>query len=293
MALKDEVKNYISKLAQTYGLDEKAMLKKAEEDEAAAKFIDESVMLRSDYSRGKDAQKAEFEAWKSNYYEKEVLPKWNAREGEFQKASSEARNARAEAAAYKAVYGTLEGFQPSAAAGGDGVDTKVVTPQGGWVSKTDYDKGLNEARQVGAIVAKELSYASSRHLKDFNEVLDLDAYEKFLGEKGYVQRGPEGLREGYEAFVRPKMAVKEKEATDKDVMRRVEEEVQKRLANAASPLDTSAPGFKGSPFFHPVEDGDAKLKDPSTPAWERDEILKRDFVQSLGQVSAGGLIKGA
>lgn len=302
MALKAEVKEYIQKLAQTYGLDEKVMLKKAEDDENAAKLVDEGLMLRSDYSRKQDElarARAEADASKAKqegYYQTEWLPKWNQREQEFKQREQQLQRYQAEAAAYRALYGDLEGFQPSAPAGGSGTgNAPAAVPNGNgqWVSVEQYQKDLQSAKdeslRSAGYLAKEVSWLTARHLKDFQEPLDLDKFEEFAAAGRYS--GEKALRRAYEDFVKPQVEERRKVEEEARINKTVEERFQQRMASAHLPVDTGAPSFRGSPIFHPPSQEDqtnARLNDPNTPGFVKDDIMRSEFLKDLGNTQLTG-----
>lgn len=292
MALKPEVTNYIEKLALTYGLDKDALLKKAESDEAAAKLIDEGVLLRSDYSRNQDKLKADFDSWKSGYYEKEVLPRWNDLSAKEEKARQEANQSKAEAAAYKALYGNLDGFQPA-----NPQPVAATTVDNSWMTKDRYEADLSMTRQVAALSGREFSRVGLRYMKDFNDVLDMDAFDKHLQDGGYlkgaaVQDVPKAVTRAYEDFARPKIEAKAAAERDVEIKRQVDEGVQNELTKrfpGGLPMDTTGPNFRGSPIFHKPDEGEALLNDPNVPQWQKDEVLRNDFLKTTN----GGQLTGA
>lgn len=294
MALKQETKDYISKLAQTYGLDEKAMLKKAEEDESAAKLVDEGLMLRSDYSRKQDQLRNDFDGWKKTYYETEVLPRWNQQQTDLTTAQKEAARYKAESAAYRATYGTLEGFQPSADAGGTGngnAPAPTSTPNVRYMTQEDYDKAMERERARNAWLATQTAEKSIRHYAEFQKPINFTEFEKFAGEGHY-----QDLDRAYDDFVKPMREEKAKAETEARIAKEVQERVATELAKhgASSPYDTSAPSFKGSSLFHRSEGDDvaARVANPDTPAYEREQLLRQEFMKDLGNVTTGGLLAG-
>lgn len=293
MAVKENVKQYLTTLAQTYGLDAQALLKKAEEDEAAAKLIDEGVMLRSDYSRKQDGLTAEFEKWKGEYYNKEVLPRWNEREELLKTLQSESSSFKAKSAAYEALYGTLDGFDKGAP------PAKVAATETNWLDQKKYEQDIAVNRQIGALSGREFGRATALYLKEFGEVMDVDAFDKFVADGGYlngqsVDTAPKAFRKAYEDFVRPKMEEKRTTQTQTDIARQVKEGVEAELAKRGAniPIDTAAPGYRHSAFFKQGDDAATKISDPATPAHVREDLLRQEFMKDVGNVTPAGLFTG-
>jgi hypothetical protein len=280
MPVKDEVKNYLTKLATMYGLDAAALLAKAEADAEAAKLIDEGVMLRSDYSRNLNELPDKIKAAKQEYYQKEVLPQWTQREQLLQTLQSENSTAKAKAAAYQALYGDLEGFRPT--------ETKVETiPGNGWDPKK-YEADVALTREIAALSGQEASHVGLVHYARFGEVLDRHAFGKFIKEKGFlngatVDTAPEAFERAYEAFVEPQMKVKREAEMNAEIDRRVQEKFAAEAAKRTdAPFDTTQPGYRQSVFFKQQDAPDARLADANTPSQVKEDILRRDFMKDMG-----------
>lgn len=283
MPVKDEVKNYLTKLATAYGLDATALLAKAEADSEAAKLIDEGVMLRSDYSRNLNELPDKIKAAKQEYYQKEVLPQWTQREQLLQTLQSENSTAKAKAAAYHALYGDLEGFKPTAQ-----TENRVETITGnGWDPK-QYASDLALTREIAALAAQETSRVGLLHYKRFGDVIDTRAFNSFVKEKGFlngatVDTAPEAFERAYEAFVEPQMKVKREADMTAEIDRRVQEKMTAEAAKRTdAPFDTTQPGYRPSAFFKQQDAPDARLADANTPSHVKDEILRREFLKDMG-----------
>lgn len=292
MAVKPEVANYLKSLAQGFGLDEKALLKKAEEDEAAAKLVDEGVMLRSDYSRRQDELKQkeqsldqQFQAWKSDYYNNEVLTKWNERESQFQTATQRAQSLAAQVAAYQSTYGTLEGFQPVSAAPNSNPNPNPAPNNDGKKYMTP-----EEVAQFTGNFWKLANKLSFDHFQEFGKPLDGDALEQFAMKGKYND-----LRYAYNDFVKPQREEKANTELTARIKREREEAVREYATQHALPVDNAAPQNRGSVLFRQPSADDkaaAVLNDPNAPSFAKDAVLREQFMRDMAGVTGSGIIAG-
>lgn len=291
MAVKAEVANYLKSLAQEYGLDEKALLKKAEEDEKAAKLIEEGVMLRSDYSRRQDELKtkeqsldSQFQTWKSDYYNNEVLTKWNERESQYQTAKQREQALAAQVAAYQATYGTLEGFQP--------VSTTQQTQQ--TQQQTQQQQKYMTPEEVAQFTGnfwKLANKLSFDHFQEFGKPLDGDALEQFAVKGKYND-----LRYAYNDYVKPQRETKAAEELEAKKAQWKKEAVDEwKSSHPEIPIDNRAPGGAGSPLFRQPSADDkaaAVLNDPNAPGFAKDAVLREQFMRDMAGVTGSGIIAG-
>lgn len=302
MAVKTEVSQYIARLAQQFGLDEKALLAKAESDAEAAKLIDEGVMLRSDYSRKQDElarMKADAEAIKSKneqYYDTVWKPQWAEREKAVEQQKAELARYKAESAAYREVYGTLEGFKASADAGGNGNGNAPAA--NAWLDQKRYETDMQTNRMIAGLSGREFALATAKYSADIGGVMDVDAFDKFVNDGRYlngvsVDEAPKAFRRAYDEFVRPKLEEKRQAQTEADVTRRIQEGVQAELAKRGPvPIDTSAPGYRGSYMFRQPESVDQQINDPQTPAHVREDLLRKEFMKDMDGATLTGAVTG-
>lgn len=298
MALTQQTTDYINTLAQQFGLDAKAMLSKAESDEAARTSLD--VVPRATFSREldkvRDTTKQEFDqqfkTWQSDYYTTQVLPRWNQREQAVTELTNERNNLKAQAAAYQAVYGTLEGFTPTQPTQPtqptNPVQPLVSSPAGQPQYMTRED-----AAALSGTLAKEMTWVAEMHRDEFGKRLDVDEFERHVMAGKYS--GPKALRDAYADFT--KTARETKQAADQSARdARIREEAVKEYAVTHHlPVDNGAPAPRGSQFFRqPSKDETtaATLADPSVPRFVKDQVLRDEFTQGLnGAQLSGALFK--
>jgi len=318
MALKQETVDYITSLAQQYGLDSKAMLEKAEKDENARKIV-EDIVPRSTFSRELDKQRADnqtqFKTWQEDYYKNTVVPWGQGVSAERDKFATQAQqlaaqNAQlqAERAAYVATYGTMEGFNASAAAGGTGnpAPATIATPtnghsQNGWLDQHRYEQDLTLARQIGALAGREFAAASSRYYSEFGAAKPFDprAFDEFVQKGNYLQGAnpdavPRAFDRAYEDFTKDARAERDKAAYEQRLQQEVDQRVQQRMAQINMPLDNGAPGTRHGPMFgqlNPDQQADARLNDPAVSSLEKEEIQRRMFAEDIKGITAGGLLQ--
>jgi hypothetical protein len=296
MALKQEVRDYITKLAQTLGVDSAPMLAKAEADESAAKFVEESGMLRSDYSRKQDELtnlRSSIEAKQKEldgYYERQWLPNWNKREQDMTKLQTDLNALRAREGAYKNLYGDIDGFPTTPTPAAPGGAPVVATPAGNpqWVSRED-------AAALAGTLAKEMSRVGLTFYKEFNDVLDVDKFEEHVVKGGY--QGKNALRQAYEDFVKPQRA----EKAQKDEVQKIADAKKAGVdewlaAHPNIPVDVGAPGMRGSHIFKPASKEDtsaAVLADANAPHFVKDQVLRNHFLKDLnGPITPAGILSG-
>ncbi len=296
MALTEATTQYIHTLAQTFGLDEKALVAKAEADENARRTLD--IVPRATFSseldkvrdKTKQDMQGEFTNWKTEYYQKEVLPKWNENDQRRIKAEQDAMTLRAKEAAYRAVYGDLEGFDPAKATPPAANPTTVATPANNpqWMTR-------EEAAQLSGTLTKEMSWVTETHRDEFGKRLDLDAFEKHVIEGRY--QGPRALRQAYEDFVKPAREAKQATEWETKLAEAKKAGAQEYAASHSMPLDNGAPAPRGSAMFRQPSKEDANeaiLADPNAPQFVKDDAMRKSFLNDLGntqltsKIFAGG-----
>lgn len=171
-------KEYIEQLAQSAGLseEEKAnVLKVATSNEKFAKGLEDSILMRSDYSRNMDALKADRAKWEKFYQDNLV---WKAQE--------EQRLAELQAA---------QNGQPP-------VQQQVVQqvqPDLTAIEKKWEEKLAQRDGQMIGLLKVGMSLAS-QHAVEFKERLDVDALEKIAMDKKV------SLQQAYDEYVAPRRA---------------------------------------------------------------------------------------
>lgn len=170
-------KEYIEQLAQSAGLseEEKAnVLKVATSNEKFAKGLEESVLMRSDYSRSMDALKADRTKWEKFYQDNLV---WKAQE--------EQRLAELQAA---------QNGQPPQQQVVQQVQPDLTAIEKKWEEKLAQRDG-----QMIGLLKVGMSLAS-QHAVEFKERLDVDALEKIAMDKKV------SLQQAYDEYVAPRRA---------------------------------------------------------------------------------------
>jgi DNA-binding Lrp family transcriptional regulator len=247
-----DAKQYLTQLAQEAGLapEEASVILKAAENEKFAKSIADSTMMRSDYSRKMDELKAEKDKT-SNWYQ-EVL-----QVTENNKKVVETTNKQLEA--YRQKFGDLDG------------DTMVATPTADVAKlKEEYENKFKTLEGNTITLLKKTATISAQHLKQFNEVLDMDALEKFVVEKGLP------LEQGYKEFISPRLAEMQTKEFEAKLAAAREEGAKDALSRHKLPIDPI------SKEPHPFHD---RIKDPAQALTGR--ALRDEFVNAFHESAVG------
>lgn len=296
MALAEQTVQYIKTLAQSFGLDEKALVAKAEADENARKALD--IVPRATFSAELDKvrdktrtdMRGEFDTWKGEYYQKEVLPRWNQREQDLQRAQQEAQSLKAKEAAYKALYGDLDGFNPQAPIVQPQQPQQPVVAQPG--GQPQY-MTREESAQLAAMLSKEMTRAGLQYYSETGKVLDVDKFEEHVV-KGQYQ-GKDAIRRALDDFVKPERDAKDAAARQTEKEQYAQQKLDEWKSQHAIPLDTAPPTSRGSALFRqPSKDeaDAAALADPQTPKFVKDELMRKSFMQDLGPATLAGALTG-
>lgn len=213
----NDVKAYLQKLAQESGLDADAQsaLLKAVENEKFAGSLNDSIAMRSDYSRNMDdlkKQRAEFdknkEEWSAWY--KKAIADDAAREAELQN--------------FRQRFGVInDGSQPAPSAFDQQAFEKRILEEA--------DKRIRAAQQVNITITKEATKAASDYYARFGKPLDVDGLEKFAIESNLP------LRTAYEQFIAAEVRAKDEAATAERIKREVDEKVKAELSKHNLPTD--------------------------------------------------------
>lgn len=240
----EEWKAYAKELGDKAGLDK---------EQAAAwlqvfdnEKIREGLVSRSDYSRDldsvrdksakdtKDKVTQDIRAYYQKWADTEVQPKLD-----------QALKVVDELSKYKAAYGDLT-------SSGNGDNPPV--PKG--LSKEDVEKMLADQLSAiqGSVISRQKAAmrVASRHLHDFNEVLEPDELEKFAQEHGYTD-----IDKAYSAFVQPRHEAALAEKHKEEVAKAREEGIKEGRSRAAAP--TAHEREYTNPFFRAK---DEKGEDP-------------------------------
>lgn len=296
MALAEQTVQYIKTLAQSFGLDEKVLVAKAEADENARKALD--IVPRATFSAELDKvrdktrtdMRGEFDTWKGEYYQKEVLPRWNQTQQELAAAASERDRLKAEAAAYKALYGTLDGFQQQQTQQQQQQQQQTVVASS---QQAPQYMTREESAQLAAMLSKEMTRAGLQYYSETGKVLDVDKFEEHVI-KGQYQ-GKDAIRRALDDFVKPERDAKDAAARQTEKEQYAQQKLDEWKSQHAIPLDTAPPTSRGSALFRqPSKDeaDAAALADPQTPKFVKDELMRKSFMQDLGPATLAGALTG-
>ena len=184
-----EAKEYFKTLAQSKGIDASSFLQ-AFENEDFAKEVANGFTRHSEYSQALDKARALEQKYSTD------VGKWQQwYEGYAKPAVETAASAQKRLEAYIAAYGEMpDGTQVN--------QTQARQAVNG-LSKEEIADMLKREFQVRdqayATMSKQLTRLAARHLKDFNEDLDIDQVEKLMDEKHLP------LEAAYREYVSPRM----------------------------------------------------------------------------------------
>lgn len=240
---------YFTKLAQAEGLDEdtKSALLKAAGNPNVAKQVEESIMLRSDYSKNMDEltkQKTE----NVSYYNKLVATE-SHNQGIIKK--------------YEDAYGALpeDGKKPLVVTGAD-----VIT-------RKDFDEAINRVGTQSIAVTKSAMFAASDYMHRFKEVLDPSALEAHALKTGLP------LDAAYKDFIAPKLAEQDKTAREAEKKLAAEEAVRDYASKNKLPVDSTK---EPTPFLSNV----LKSNDANKAATSTSTSAREGFTEAWNNFSS-------
>jgi len=208
-----EAKAYFQELARKAGLDPSVSLSQVLENENFLKETGNGIARHSEYSSALDRARAleqernqakeqlgTWDAWYKNYAEPKV---------------SQAEQREKQLQDYVNRYGQLP----------DGTQTGYQGEQVvAGMTKAEIEKMLKERDSVRdqayTTMTKQVTRVMARHLKDFNEDLDIDAVEKLMDEK----RLP--LEAAYKEYIGPRVEERKK-TQDEEWRKKTTEEIER------------------------------------------------------------------
>ena len=244
---------YLEQLAQTSGLnadDKAALLKVASANATFAKGLEDSVMMRSDYSRQSDALKAEKQKT-ADYYTQ--LTNWYQEQ--------------------EAAYGARSAAQPI----GEDVNKRFADLE----KRHKEDQQRTEQVFIGLL--SDGMELASQHAVEFKERLDTAALKKIAQEKSLT------LRQAYDELVGPRRLQAQENSFNERLKQAREEGAREFASRNKIPIDTTPrepeygrPNFDGNAGL-PDYDG-TKQQGRLTNA--QSAKLRDSFVEAY--TSAGG-----
>lgn len=189
-----EAKEYFKTLAQSKGIDASQMLQ-AFDNEDFAKEVANGFTRHSEYSQALDKARALEQKYQTD------VGKWQQwYEGYAKPAVETASKAQQRLEAYIAAYGEMPDGTPA--------NPNQARQAVNGLSKEEIADMLKREFQVRdqayATMSKQLTRLAARHLKDYNEDLDIDQVEKLMDEKHLP------LEAAYREYVSPRVEERQK-----------------------------------------------------------------------------------
>ena len=218
--------------------------------------IREGFVPRPNYSSDLDSATARAKA-EATTSAKSFYDDWFQKEGK--PAYDKSQSIIKDYAQYVALYGPLDG-QPTGTGGGNG--NNYLTPE---QAKQMMSEG--QAALMGSIVGmqKKSMRVATKHLREFNEVLDPDELEKFASTHGIND-----IDQAYNAYVQPRIAEKQNLDWEAKVKAAREEGAKDERSRLKVPHDFKAREYV-NPFTKPrdkVENPEAASRDAFMAGWD-------------------------
>lgn len=256
-----DIKQYVDQLAQSAGLtqEEKDSILKVSANEKFAKGLEDSVMMRSDYSRAQD------ELRKKN---QDVTAYYQGLLDTTTKNQAVLDQALAEKARYEEEFGPLNGSPKER--------SLVTSPVDFTAMEKKFDDKLAQRDTQFIELLKQVPTLAVNHYDKYKEVLDTDALGKLAMEKGL------SLKQAYDEYSAPKREALTKATYDADIARAREEGAKDFASKHRMPVDTRP--REHSPLFERLGKPEDSLP-PAGPA--RDNALRSSFVEAFNSAPAG------
>lgn len=210
-----EAKAYFEELARKSGVDLNVPLSQVLSNDTFLKETSNGIARHSEYSSALDrarnleqevnaakTQLGTWDQWYKNYAEPKV---------------SKAEQAEKRLQDYVNQFGELPDGTP--------VGNRTGAQVTAGMTKEDIDKMFRERDRAYTTMTKQVTRVMARHLKDFNEDLDIDAVEKIMDEKGLP------LEAAYKEFVQPRVEerqTKERSEWEKKTRDEIERDLKSR-----------------------------------------------------------------
>jgi len=196
--------------------------------ELVAPRVKELALTRADYSRNMDKLRSEENllrekfAETERFYQSQILADHNNREAFSQ---LQAENQRLQAQLQGQPYGYTQGDQP-----------QMAQPQNqDMVTKSEYAAQQEQLQKNALSVMTKLNYLSSKHLKEFDEVLNPEEVVKLAVEKSLP------LDVAYDSYTSEMRAKRAEEKHKEDIKREREDAVAEYASKHNLPLVDTRP----------------------------------------------------